>query len=325
MMMRARYIVILLLTFLSVPASAQMVRVTGVVRSRDDTTGIPGATIRFSGAPDVQTDRQGRFLTVMRRGRYSLSVQALGYRSFDHELYIRRDTSLTILLTEAPITLPSVSGTPGEINAQLRFIDRVTGLELMQAQATRLPDGSLQGAVSGSLTLRGLTAGDTVTVAAEAAEHLPIAIQFVPMRDTVIDIPMEVDSVALRMIDAQVKRLDNRANAVPYARHTLDRDGIARWRLPTLWGLIRSQLSPKLFEPDPPFPPAVEMCLVLDEVPVDWYVLSSTPPELVERLEIYGSDGRMIRAYTKRYVASLMGKEIPRIGYAQNGIHRFCN
>jgi hypothetical protein len=56
-------------------------------------------------------------------------------------------------------------------------------------------------------------------------------------------------------------------------------------------------------------------------------VLAGMLPELVERVEIYGTPRRatMIRVYTKRYVSTLLGREtVPGVFFEGKGVTPQC-
>jgi hypothetical protein len=314
----------LLVMFMHAPALfAQTVTVSGLVVEQADSTPIGEASIRLADAPLAITDERGRFdIPGVPPGRYVLSVEALGYVSREIELDLRADTTIHIELIPDPIDVEGLLVEGVTIRGNLR--DAESGLKLLTGRVTLQPDGRSVTTRSGSFTLKQVARGSSVILVAEAMEHLPTRVQLFVEGDTTVDIMMGVDSVAIRLLDRQARRLASRAESMPYSVNELDRDDIRSVRLPSIGELVRRQLPPGLVDWKYPYV-AGGHCIMLDDSPVQYAVLLGVPPELIERVEIYGHKARLISVYSKRYVASLMGKPaLPPIRYSENGMSTVC-
>jgi len=66
-------------------------------------------------------------------------------------------------------------------------------------------------------------------------------------------------------------------------------------------------------------------CVVYDDMPCSLAEVAATPPELIERIEIVGYRSRMIRVYSRRYVARLMRvRVLEPIGFMDTGLGTLC-
>jgi hypothetical protein len=72
--------------------------------------------------------------------------------------------------------------------------------------------------------------------------------------------------------------------------------------------------------PDRPAFDPFEQCVLLDDIRVGLEDVANIPPELIERVEVIGRRGSMVRIYTRRYVARLMRvPTLPVIIYSDHG------
>lgn len=322
----ARFIIagMLVMMFMGAPALfAQRVTVSGVVVEQSDSTPIAEAGIRLSDTPLAITDERGRFdIPGVAPGRYVLSVEALGYVAREIELDLRADTTLRIELIPDPIDVEGLVVEGVTIRGNLR--DAESGLRLLTGRVTLQPDARSVTTTNGRFTLKQVARGSDVMLVAEAMEHLPTRVEFVVDNDTTVDIMMAVDSVALRLLDRQAQRIARRAESMPWSVNELERDDIRRVRVPSIGELVRRQLPPGVADWKYPYVGGGH-CIMLDDSPVQFAVLLGVPAELIERVEIYGQSGRLISVYSKRYVASLMGKPaLPPIRYSENGMSTVC-
>jgi hypothetical protein len=202
--------------------------------------------------------------------------------------------------------------------------DAATGLKLLQgAQVTVYPGPRIIDAVSGGFTLRDIRAGTRMGLLVEALEYLPARIDLLVENDTTLTIALDVDSVGMRLVAQQVVRLQTRSMAVPHSIRAVNRDAIRQSGTTSTGELIR-RLLPGVIAERPPYDP-LGLCVVLDDMRVGFEDVASAPPELIERIEIFGQRGRMIRVYTRRYVARLMRvPRLPTIVYSDQGLQRVC-
>jgi hypothetical protein len=319
------------------PTGAQALRLSGVVLDERQVP-ISGAAVRLSGGVADTTGPAGRFeFTGVVPGRYIISVAAVGFQLRSVELSIMRDTLLTLAMSRRAVMLDTLVVRPRQARIKATAIDSASGDYLLQAQATLYPGGRFASAASGVFVFDSVPPGPT-TIFVEALEHLPVRVDLNANRDTVFIVKMGIDSVAIRMIGIQVKRLQSRSNSLPMPTKILNRDGVVREGASNLHELIlrRSYEDPaearKAFVESPD-----NGCNFVDDIKVSRAVFEAMQPELVERIEIYknvglppdmdqsAKNGRwdprtktqrnfgtiaMIRVYTKRYVATLPRQQV---------------
>jgi hypothetical protein len=323
--------------FVAGVARAQTVRVTGSVVAENIGGPVANAEVRLTGGDAVVTDANGRFQLSTVPGRYVLTVMAVGFRLRSLDLDISRDTSLTIVMPRLVVTLDTMVVRAANVRILGAVVDSATGSNLMQAKATIYPSGKSTGALSGEFLFTNVPAGE-ITIVVEAAEHLPAQATFRTFSDTLVVFRLGIDSVALRMIALQVKRLESRTKAMSVPSEALNRDAIVRQSTTTIGELIYRRLNedPVDVRRRPPVA-ADEGCFFLDDAKVPREAFEGVLAELVERVEFYKEAGqsasirprvagrtaptarggvRMIRVYTKRYAATLARQEeLPRIVY----------
>jgi len=97
--------------------------------------------------------------------------------------------------------------------------------------------------------------------------------------------------------------------------------------------LIRRRLPPGVVPDRPPYISEVHLCVLLDDLQVNYADIVHMPVAQVEHVEILGDHGklskapnRMIRVYTKRFLAAhVMGVEsLPNIVYLDTGLGVVC-
>jgi hypothetical protein len=303
-------------------AHAQQITISGVVVERSESVPVAGATVRVLGFGPYSTDLNGRFqIRHLAPGPYTVSVEAIGYRSFSLEIVVRADTTLQLELERDPVVLDSLIVRSETVTIKGSIRDAATGLKLLHGQVTINPGARTVGSLSGNFTLEKVPRGSAITIFVEAIEYLPARIDLVAESDTTVNVPLKIDSVALRLIAQQVERIERRSQAVPYSIDVLNRDDIRRAGVLSIGELVKRRLPIGVIPERPPYP---DICVIFDEARVRFERLLGTPPELIERIEIFGYDAKMIRVYTKTYVARLIGETIPTIRYSDNGLHTVC-
>ena len=332
------------LLLVGVAAEAQTARVSGVVVDERQTP-VAGATVRLTGDRSVTVGANGRFeFADAIPGRYVITVTSIGFQLRSVDLTVTRDTTLRIVMTRRSVTLDTVIVRPRNLRVKATAVDASTGDFLLQAQATLYPGARFMGAVSGVFVFDSVSPGPT-SIVVEALEHLPVRVDIALMRDSVFRVPMEVDSVALRMTAMQVRRLEQRSHSIAMPTTSLNRDAIKREGVGNLFELLmrRSFEDPavarQLF-----INTADSGCFFVDDNKVPFQALEGMVPELVERIEIYRSGGaeaptfqkrpftkrnfgvvRMVRVYTRRFVATLPRQEkLPRIVFMGTGLRPTC-
>jgi hypothetical protein len=310
---------------IAVPASAhaQAVTVSGIVVEREQPTPIGGAVIRLTGFPQTTTDLDGRFrLDQVMPGRYTLSIEAFGYIDRSLELLIRADTTLRLELDPDPVVLDSILVSTGTVTIKGNIRDGASGLKLVSAaQVTVYPGARTVGAMSGSFTLQDIPRDRPISLLIEAFEYLPARVELVAQRDTTLDVALAIDSVAMRMIAQQVRRIVVRAQAIPLSIRDMGRDEIRRSVVMSLGEFIARSLR---VLPDQ-LPGLLDECVFYDDMRREIEDLIHLPPESIERVEIFGFRGRMVRVYSRKYVASLMGgRRLVPITFMEGGRATVC-
>jgi hypothetical protein len=336
---------VLLAAAIPTALGAQGVRVSG--RVVDDARGAPieGVTVRLTGAEARTTDVDGRFaFAATTPGRMILTVEAVGHVFRWIELDVQADTSLTITMRERVAALDTVVVRARNVRISGTVVDSATGSNLLQAQATLYPGGATIGASTGAFTFPDAPAGEE-TLVVEALEHLPVRITNNATRDTSLTIALDIDPVGMRMIQLQVARLTERTRPTTLSLTALGRKEIEREGVASIGQLV-TRLT---FEDAANVRRAAAQrsaddgCIFLDDFKVTRDVFEGLPPEVIERIEVYRGAGetpsmrgraartsiraepRMIRVYTRRYVASLIGKEtLPKLFYTRNGMRATC-
>jgi hypothetical protein len=304
--------------------AAQQVTISGVVTERSQSLRLSRATIRLSEIATAYTDRDGRFqFSGVSPGRYTLLLQAFGYRSRSIELQVRADTSLTVELEPDPVPVDSLVVRGETVTIRGRVRDAESGLKVLQAEITLDPGARAMGALSGDFTLEKMPKHQPFRIRVDAIEYLPAFVELTPARDTTLHIALTIDSVALRLIAQQRRRLQSRFQALPHSLKALNRDEISRTVTASIGELIRHNLPHGTAQDRPPY--RVDACIFFDDVPATFQDLVNTPPQLIDRVEILGYRGKMIRVYSKRYVASLMKRpSLPPLLMMDIGLGKVC-
>jgi hypothetical protein len=282
---------------------------------------IGGATVRLSGRPVFITDSSGEFrFSGVPPGPHTLTVEAMGYRSHQRPLVVRADTVLLVEMEIDPVRMDSllVMKETGTFTLRGRVTDGSTGRRLPGARVqadsrfTTFTDGV------GSFRIKNLPRGFSLPVLVDAFKYLPARIALIAEDDTTLTIELEPDSLAIKLFEATVQRLENRLDTRPrYAKHlntiALDRDHMDRTPSRSAYDVIVWRLSGREFSGE---------CVFLDEVKIyDKGRLDLYDAAEIERIEIYGK-GTMVRVYTQSFIADNLGgsEAFPPIKYLPGGL-----
>lgn len=287
-------------------AAAQTARVSGRVVEEGRGTAVVGATVRLTGSLAHVTDSTGRFQFVdVVPGRYIVTVSSIGFRLRTVEITVERDTTVVFELARRVVSLDTMVVRPKYLRIKGTAVDSASGDYLLQAQATLYPGSKFVGAMNGTFTFDSVPPGP-ITIVVEGAEHLPVRVAFDAGRDTSFRVKMGVDSVALRMIAMQVKRLQVRMQSFPFTVRAFNRDRLMEHPVMSVGEFVdRSLHRPNAGRRA--IQSAQSACVFVDDRKVEPAMIDALLPELIERVEVY-QNGVMVRVYTKRYVASLIGK-----------------
>jgi hypothetical protein len=313
--------------FLGTAATATaQIRLSGRIIDERSGTPLSGAVVRLTGSDSTMTTgTSGTFAFASAiPGRFVLTVAAPAYEFNSISLEAYTDTIVTVVMRPRTTILDPMVIRPRTIRVKGTVVDSVTGEPILFAQAGLFPEGRYDGVSNiGNFSFKDVPVGQT-TLVFEAIEHVPIVVSFNATRDTVLNIKLPVDSVAVRMVATQSLRLAERARAVPYVTHAYDTDLIARERRSTIGELVdRMLLAPY----NPRRRAGVntdDACVFYDDIKVAPAMLDGMAPEAVQRVEIY-QHGAMIRVYSKRYVLGLARESALRaVTYLPIGMRVAC-
>ena len=288
---------------------AQAVRINGTVVD-ERAQPIQGAVVRLTGADSaITTKADGAFLFegIFPNGMI-LTITATGYEYKSIPLS-PGNTALTVTLKSKVTRLDPMIVRPKAFRVKGQVVDAKSGDALMFARVTLYPDNRYRNANAvGDFRFDSVDAG-TMTIVAEAMEHLPVAVQFSATRDTSVGkIRMPIDSVALRMIAQQVERLKRRSMGSEFSVKYADRKDIAREARSAISEMVEKLLLHRLDRRRTMQQSATESCVFYDDQKIAPGMLFGIYPELIERVEVFHRGG-MVRIYSKRYVMSLLAKE----------------
>jgi hypothetical protein len=311
-------------TLATAPLSAQ-VTVTGTLVDRSTLGPIAGAIVRVSGSSAL-TDSLGRFrFNEVPVGAQIISARAIGFAPVSLRVDLRGDTTVQLRAVRNPTMLDTMVVHGRTVTVSGTLVDSISGSVILHGQVRLYPGAGPVGASSGHFRLAGIPAGVPVLLSATGLEHLPKDIELAASKDTSIVIYLAIDSVALRMIAQQVARLADRAAIVPISRDALDRTFIHRSGTMSIADLIKRRLPTGVIRERYPYVDREKTCIFFDDRQVEFQMLLGLVPEIVERVEIFGREGRMIRVYSRRYVADLQRTaSLPRIEYSPYGLHQAC-
>lgn len=307
-------------------ASAQIVRVSGRIVEEGTGTPIGGVVVRVTGSiVTMTTGASGTFsFGELLGGPIVLTVSSLAYEFQSIPLQVASDTVVTIVLKRKITTLDPMVVRPRLLRVRGQVLDDGTGDAILFAQVSLFPEGrTIEASNTGRFTLDKVPAGE-VTLVVEAMEYLPAVVRFNSARDTTLTVRMAIDSVAMRVMGAQVIRLHDRAQGSQFAMRAFNREAIVRERRSTVGELVdRLMLVP--------FNPATrqgrspeDACVFYDDRKIAPGMLDGMYPEVIERVEVYNQGG-MIRVYSKRYVMSLMARgQLKTVTYLQTGLGTVC-
>jgi hypothetical protein len=315
-----------LIVLLPGPLAAQTVRVSGTIVDERQAP-IQGAVVRITGNDtSMTTGPSGTFaLGSVLVGRAILAVAAPTYEPRSIPIDLSRDTVLTIAMRSRIATLDPMVVRPTRVRVRGSVVDSLTGEPILFAIVSLYPGGRTAEASNiGNFRFDTVPAGPTILVA-EAVEHVPVHVMFDARRDTTLKIRLPIDSVAIRMMAEQAKRLSKRSQSTPLPIRQFGRDDIAREARGTVGELVdRLNLAPPGMR-GRNAKSADEACVFYDDRKIAPGMMDGLYPELVERVEIY-QRGAMIRIYSKRYVMSLAGQELLRgIKYFRAGMGVVCD
>ncbi len=287
-----------------IPVLAQTAVVQGRVIEAGTTAGIQNAVVELVGHGTTLTSLNGafRFERVEPR-EYTLLVDAFGYASESRVLVVAGDTTVTIPLEIAPLPLDSVLVEVRTIDIRGRVRDRTGDVRLPEAGLITNQRGFTMSDWRGRFRLEDVLEEVPLRVSVIAFGYLPLDTIFVPQRGESYTFELDSDLDMERMIEAQVRRLEERSSGrSSVLARPLNRERLLRWG-----GFVGD-----LLEWD--YPRLSIRCIVVDEeqlldaAPLEFY-LSDTFASDVYRVE-FMFDGEVVRIYTAEFMRNMIARDV---------------
>ena len=280
-------------------AQTQVV-VQGRIVERGTSTPVGNASVELDGYPITATSATGEFrFDRVTPGGYSIRVEGLGYTPADFFLVIRQDTTLSIELNVAPVALDTLAVEAREIDLRGHVKERGSNLSLARTEVLTNLDKETRTNIAGRFRLRDLPASFPILVQVRAFGYLPLDSTIVTDQDTSLTFELEIDSLAQRMIDAEVERLEKRSRPFRTAiMPVIDRGDLMR-NNGTVLDIVESRYSIHLRR---------VRCILIDDRQTynGLRELALILPEDLERIEVL-ERGAMLRIYTREFIKRMLG------------------
>jgi len=300
----------LLLAPLHLAAQAQ-VQLSGRVLEFGTRSGISGASVSIPSIGRVTTNSAGDFrLPRMAPGERVVTISALGYETRELRLNIQRDTMIIVELEVQAIKVDSLKVQARAITVRGKITDQNTKESVFDADVT-IAARSAASNLLGNFKVTRVPANVPAPLTIRAPGYEPFAMTITADRDTSLRIELKIDSVGLRMLAAQVGRLEKRSRGVNASLRQFNGDALAYAKGQALDEFLKHNM----------FQRAV-YCFFVDDIERTGAlpdILSSFLVEELDRIEVYDR-GLMLRVYTRRYIAKQSNnKPLARIIYINLG------
>ena len=313
------------LLWIGTPArvASQVAVVEGRVLDAGSGAGLQNAIVTLEGRGSVLTSESGSFRYAdVPLGAHTLRVQAFGYRERTLPLDVRGDTTVSVSVDVVPIELDEVEVELRTIDFDGEARDPATDGIVMDALVVSSQGHEERTNAHGHFDLDDVVEGAPLRIEIRAFSYLPLDTTFVPDDAGRRVFELEVDSLMIRMIDVQVRRIESRAEGriVSFPR-VMDRQRLARYLNNfTLLDMLEREVPARVL--------GRVACVLIDDQQIDGttgfmraalrrsYLLGTYPDE-VERLEFLefttpgGGRVLQLRVYTKDYMARLVGSDRP--------------
>lgn len=230
-------------------------------------------------------------------GLHVVTVTALGYQTREVQLDVKGDTAVFIELEVAPVRVDSIVVRSRTITVRGHVFELATGKPVIDAEATigaRMDRTNF----AGNFKVTRVPGGAPVTVEVGAVALFPAQLIITADRDTTIRVGLRPDSVGQAMLDAAVKKIEERSRAVQMTRDQWDREELMRFPR-TIEQLLLQRYGRRV----------VPTCLFVNDINMTIggaELLASYITDELERVEVFGR-GSMVRLYTRRFAARKSG------------------
>jgi hypothetical protein len=286
----------------SAPATAQEgFVVEGRVLDPEANRGVENAVVTLEGHRPLLTGADGGFgFATVDEGEYVLRVEAFGYRPFSRSLRVREDVTITVRLEVAPFVLDSLVVAPRQVEVSGHVRDPAKDLSLAGVDVSTSSGEAVRTNGRGRFDVVGWE-GVGLLLQIRAFGYLPLDTVIAPAPDETLLFLMEPDPLVVRMIEAEIRRIEERGRGhLAVTMRPLDRGDLLMRRGLTLIELLRYEYGGR-----------VRLgCVILDERALTPAmadgVIRTTLAEDVERIELLFR-GRMLRIYTREFMRTMLG------------------
>lgn len=274
--------------------------VSGRVIESGGDAGIAAATVELDGAR-VVTDITGSFTVRANAGTHTLRVTAFGYATRETPLVVRADTTVVIALDPSPVALDPLVVEGRTMTLRGEVTEKGTDIGLYDVDVYAGSQEKRTNVVGG-FKIGDLPAGPPFLLSIRAFGYKPIDTMLSLFEDTTIAFALERDSLAQRMIDHQVARLEERAAPrLTAVMPVMDRDYLMRNRNATVLDLIKFRYSG--------FYTRIQCIMIDDRQSYNGLEeLQLYLPDEMERIEVL-ERGKMLRLYTRDYIRDRLGQQ----------------
>ena len=300
--MKSPVLAVLLVAAGAAPSLAQSTAtLAGRVVERGSDAGLAGATIEV-GSRRVVTNIDGRFAILsLPLGSHLVTVSTYGYSSQELRLQLAADTSVVVELDPEPVSLDPLLVEGRTITIRGEIYERGDDRGLLDVEVRVEPDHEAYTNTRGRFELDDIPAGPPLRFSIRGFGYLPIESVLSAFEDTTLVIHLEVDSLAQRLIQQQVSRVEDRAHPFLAAvMPAMDREYLLRNRNATALDLIQHRYGV--------FVDRVTCILIDDRQSYNGLAeLAHFLPEELERIEVL-ERGKMLRIYTRDYIRDRLGQ-----------------
>jgi hypothetical protein len=191
---------------------AQQSTVSGRVVDAGSGDPVAGASVELQDRRPVLTSGDGRFrIGDVATGRHSLIVRALGWNDVESALVVRGDTTVVIEMERAPVQLDTIAVESRRISIRGVVSDAATGLQLIDVDVETPPDRTTRTNIVGQFRFKDMPGNTPVSLYLQEMGYLPRTVEVTASEDTTVQIGLEIDPVAHRMMENAKARLAARA------------------------------------------------------------------------------------------------------------------
>lgn len=235
----------------------ELMRLDGRLVESGTTFGLASGWVQVQGGTRVAAGVDGGFrVDGLAPGSYVLTAGAYGYGTRRIELSLRADTTLLIELEPAPVPLDSLRVEGQTVRLRGEVLEGGTERRLMDVEVDVEGQEPIWTDAAGRFGMD-IAAGPPVRVTVRHFGYLPVRTVISTFTDTMMMVELESDRAVQRMIEVQVRRLEQRARPlVSTTMPAIDRGFIRSRGHATAMDLVVERYGPQLSKIE---------CLVIDE------------------------------------------------------------